>query len=223
MADPDRRMAGTVARLCRTFLLVFDHTKARLARQGARVAQLYFFYFENLAWLIMEVMPPFLRRRVFKLALKKFGRGSFIDYRSYVRYPWKVSVGERSAINRGCRFFASLAVKDAEILIGNRVAIGAEVCFLSASHDYTSRDLPDIAASIIVEDDVWIGARSIILPGVTIHSGAVIGAGSIVTKDVPPNAVYAGNPAREIKSSRLRPGGEAPRVKGNRVKVLLPE
>lgn len=52
---------------------------------------------------------------------------------------------------------------------------------------------------IIIEDDVWIGANSVILPGVTIKKGAVVGAGSVVTKDVPSYAVVCGNPARVIK------------------------
>ena len=53
--------------------------------------------------------------------------------------------------------------------------------------------------NIIIEDDVWIGANSVILPGITIEQGAVIGAGSVVTKDVPSYAIVAGNPAKIIK------------------------
>ena len=50
-----------------------------------------------------------------------------------------------------------------------------------------------------IEDDAWIGAGAIILPGVTIHKGAIVGAGSVVTKDVPPYSIVAGNPARVIR------------------------
>jgi maltose O-acetyltransferase len=53
---------------------------------------------------------------------------------------------------------------------------------------------------VVIEDDVWIGAKAVILSGVTVHSGAVIGAGAVVTKDVPENAVVAGVPARVIKT-----------------------
>jgi acetyltransferase-like isoleucine patch superfamily enzyme len=63
--------------------------------------------------------------------------------------------------------------------------------------------LDDTAASVIIEDNVWIGGGSIILPGVTIGSGAVIGAGSIVIKSVPPFSVAVGNPARVIKARIL--------------------
>jgi len=163
-----------------------------------RAAQLNFFYVESVAWLILEIMPPFVRTLAFKIAFRKFGRGSFIDYRGYVRYPWKVSIGEGTAINRGVRIIPSLAVKDAEVIIGNNVALGPDVCLLSAGHDYSRIDLPDTAASIVIGDNVWIGARTVVLPGVTIGDGAVIGAGAVVTKNVPANAIHAGVPAREI-------------------------
>ena len=52
---------------------------------------------------------------------------------------------------------------------------------------------------IVVEDDVWIGTRAIILKGVTIHKGAIVGAGAVVTKDVPPYSIVAGNPAKIVK------------------------
>lgn len=83
------------------------------------------------------------------------------------------------------------------------MAVAPEVCFLAAGHDYSSRKLPDTAASITVGDYVWIGARSIILQGVTIGEGAIIGAGSVVTKDVPSFSVAVGVPARVIKERKL--------------------
>lgn len=88
-------------------------------------------------------------------------------------------------INRGCRLIAFFHHKDVEIVIGNHVAVAPEVCFLAAGHDYNRLVLPDTAASITVGDYVWIGARSIILQGVTIGEGAVVAAGSVVTRDVP--------------------------------------
>lgn len=106
-------------------------------------------------------------------------------------------------INRGCRFYASHYHKDVRIRIGDHVAVAPEVSFFAAGHDYRQLSLPDTAASITVGNYVWIGARSVILQGVTIGEGAVIAAGSVVTRDVPPYTVAAGVPARVIKKREL--------------------
>ena len=144
-------------------------------------------------------MPPILRSGIFKLILKSLGKGSTIDYGTYIRYPTRVQIGEYTMINRNCRFLTSHDHEDVNIFIGNHVAVAPEVCFLAAGHDYSSLRRPRIAASITVHDYVWIGARSIILQGVTIGEAAVIAAGSVVTKDIPPYTVAAGVPARVIK------------------------
>jgi acetyltransferase-like isoleucine patch superfamily enzyme len=67
----------------------------------------------------------------------------------------------------------------------------------------TDAPLDTSKASIAIEDDVWIGANAVILPGVTIGRGAVIGAGSVVTKDVAPYTICAGNPARVMRARSL--------------------
>lgn len=154
----------------------------------------------GIVWGVGDFLPQFIRNIFFKLFLKGFGAGTTIDYKTYIRYPSHVRIGSHTMINRGCRFFASHYYKDVEISIGNNVAVAPEVCFLAAGHDYTRKDLPDTAASIVVNDYVWIGARSIILQGVTIGEGAIIGAGSVVTKDVPPYTVAVGVPAKVIKA-----------------------
>ena len=89
------------------------------------------------------------------------------------------------------------------IVIGNNVAIAPEVKIFSASHDYQDISLPDYGEGIYIEDYVWIGGGAIILPGVKIGKGSVIGAGSIVTHDIPDWSVAVGNPARVIKKRVL--------------------
>ena len=90
----------------------------------------------------------------------------------------------------------------ASITLGDRVSIAPRVMLLALSHPNASNIRDFIVTSkhtIIIEDDVWIGAGSIILSGVTVGKGAVIGAGSVVTKDVEPYTIVVGNPARKIK------------------------
>lgn len=92
-----------------------------------------------------------------------------------------------------------------KITIGNNCAISQHVTLICSNHGIEKGKLIQKQRwsthnnFITIGNDVWIGANSVILPGVTIHDGAVIGAGSIVTKDVPENAVVAGNPAKIIK------------------------
>ena len=91
-----------------------------------------------------------------------------------------------------------------KIVIGNNVLLGSGV--LISDNDAhpllpEERHLPDstVLAPVMIEDDVFIGARAIILKGVTLGTGSVVGAGSVVSRDVPARTVVAGNPAREVK------------------------
>lgn len=160
-------------------------------------------FFENLIRLILEVLPHVLRSFIFKAALKRLGGGSMIDYQTYFRYPWKISIGRNVWINRGCEFYGSMMSGTAQISIGNNCALGPRVRILSAAHDYRYLELPDTAASVLIGDYVWIGAGATILPGVSIGEGAVVAAGSVVTKDIEAFTIVGGNPARFIKIREL--------------------
>lgn len=150
-----------------------------------------------------EILPQVVRNLIFKIILKEFGTGSVIDYKTYIRYPKQVRIGKNTTINRGCQILTSYQVKHIEVSIGNHVAVAPEVSFLAVGHDHTKRSIPVTAGSIYVGDDVWIGARSVILQGVTIGEGAIVAAGSVVTKDVPPYTVVAGVPAKVLKKRVL--------------------
>lgn len=157
----------------------------------------------GILWGSGDLLPQFIRNLLFKILLKDYGQKSMIDYKTYIRYPFRVKIGSYITINRGCQFFSSYYNKDVEITIGNHVAVAPNVSFLAAGHDYTQIDLPDTAGSIIVGDYSWIGAGSIILQGVSIGEGAIVAAGSVVSRDVPPYTVAAGVPARVIKQRLL--------------------
>jgi acetyltransferase-like isoleucine patch superfamily enzyme len=161
-------------------------------------------YCYNLLFLFLEILPPFLRFFIFILVLKKLGKNSYIDYGTYFRYPQKISIGNQVIINKNCKFYASFHNKKAEIIIGNNVLIAPEVSIYSAGHDHSNISLPHIGSTVKINDDVWIGARSIILPGVELGKGAVIGAGSVVTKNVPEFSIVAGNPAKIINKRIIK-------------------
>lgn len=90
------------------------------------------------------------------------------------------------------------------ISVGNNVIFGPETILWTANHDYNSNEFipygkEEILKKITIEENVWVGIRSVILPGVRIGEGAIIAAASVVTKDVPKCAIVAGNPAIVVK------------------------
>ncbi len=106
----------------------------------------------------------------------------------------EVTIGERTAIGDRTEIHCGH-----KVTIGKQVAISWDVIFLES--DYHSVGGGEgVPRPIIIEDGVWIGARCIILKGVTIGKNSVIGAGSVVTKSIPANSIAAGNPARVIRT-----------------------
>jgi acetyltransferase-like isoleucine patch superfamily enzyme len=135
--------------------------------------------------------------------LGSLGNAPLIDYGTYFRYPSKIKIGNNVAINHGCELYAAYSAKDGTITIGNNVVLGPHVKIFAAGHDYRTTDLVDTAGPIVINDFVWVGGNTTILPGVLVGEGAVIGAGSVVTRDIPPYTIAVGNPCRVIKSRIL--------------------
>jgi acetyltransferase-like isoleucine patch superfamily enzyme len=106
----------------------------------------------------------------------------------------QITIGAHSVIDRDCTLDGR-----GGITIGTNVNLAPEVMVLTAYHDPDSDDFAGIEKAVVIEDYVWIATRAVILPGVKIGHGAVVGAGSVVTKDVPPRTIVAGNPAKVIR------------------------
>ena len=158
---------------------------------------------KRLVWLIAwstlaKWMPYFVGRRWRVFLLSLFGmkhKGHIGVYPTCkVWAPWNVQTGSWVAIDDEVNLYSA-----DKITIGTKVAISREAFICTASHDITKPNRPLITAPITICDGVWIGARAIILPGVTIGEGVVVAAGAVVTKDVEPWSVVGGNPAKEIK------------------------
>ena len=104
-------------------------------------------------------------------------------------------LGERVFINSGCRF-----QDQGGITVGDDCLIGHDVVMATLNHDMDPSRRADLhPAPIVVGNRVWIGAKATVLPGVTIGEDAVVGAGSVVTKDVPAGTVVVGSPARVVR------------------------
>jgi acetyltransferase-like isoleucine patch superfamily enzyme len=109
----------------------------------------------------------------------------------------RLHVGQDCWFNAGCR----LDLSDT-ITIGDRAALGHEVLIMTSSHelgDQARRAGPLYTRPVSIGAGAWLGARCMILPGVTIGEGAVVAAGALVNRDVPPNTLVGGVPARMLK------------------------
>jgi len=139
-----------------------------------------------------------IRGLLVKQLFKKCGNNVNVEYLASFGSGRLLEIDDNSGIGVNC-------IVPHNIVIGKNVMMGPDVIILSHHHKFDRTDIPMILQGIdgdlvnIVEDDVWIGTRAIIMPGIKICKGAIIGAGSIVTKDVPPFAIVAGNPAKIIR------------------------
>jgi hypothetical protein len=165
----------------------------------------------TIGWGVLDMCPPVIRHFFFKIRLGKLGRCTFIDYKSYMRYMKRISVGSNSFIGRGCAFFPCFVYKDIFISIGNNVLVGPGVTFLTYGHDHTSLDVPDIAGNIIVKDNVWIGMGSTIV-GSSGGGGGLLSArepllerARLSLKMFQRGALWAAYPQRKLKTVLLIP------------------
>jgi len=144
--------------------------------------------------LVGKIPSRTLRNTWLKMYLPDFGPGTSVQSGCRFLNGRKVHLGKRNVINFGCLFDG----RKFHIRTGDDVTIGPEASILTLGHDPQSSDFADRGGDVIIGSRVWIAYRAIILPGITIGDGAVIGAGAVVTKNVEPYAIVAGNPARKI-------------------------
>lgn len=137
-------------------------------------------------------------RRLFKFC----GENVNIKRGAFFGTGTNIYIGDNSDL--GLKAYIAGIDKGGELIIGKNVMMAPEVVILTQVHNYkdTSRAINtqgSYPSKVIIEDDVWIGYRALILPGVRICNGAVIGAGAVVTTDIPPYNVVGGVPAKIIK------------------------
>ncbi len=140
-----------------------------------------------------------VRRFFYRLAGVRIGAGSAIHTGARFYNPQNIKIGVDTIIGEKC----VLDGRD-NLKIGNHVDIASEVMIYNAQHDIESPDFAPEREPVVIEDYVFIGPRSIILPGVTIGKGAVVAAGAVVTKDVEEYSIVGGVPAKEIGKRALK-------------------
>ncbi len=138
--------------------------------------------------------------------LRRFGarlHGSpFVHQRARIAIPWNLTMHDRAALGDRANAYSLGAIE-----IGAHATVAQEAYLCAGTHDFGHPALPLQTDRIQIGEGAFIGARAFVLPGVRIGARAVIGAGSIVTRDVPDGKVAAGNPARVIGDRRGTPTG----------------
>jgi maltose O-acetyltransferase len=131
-----------------------------------------------------------------RLMLAKCGIG--VNIEPNATFSKRVTLGDYSGIGVNAKIYG-------ECHIGNYVMMGQDVTIITRNHAFDRTDIPMMRQGfgeerpVTIDDDVWIGDRVLILAGVHVGKGAIIGAGAVVTKDVPPYAIVGGNPAHIIR------------------------
>lgn len=183
-----------------------DSASSVVERQGlSLVTQVCLFIYYAVARYLPDsplpgsVIGMRIRRILVGRIFKHVGTDTKVHSNVYFGSGVNVELGDYSSLNHG-------AWISNDTVIGSDVMMGPHVMILSGSHNFDRLDIPmreqgaPERRAVFIHDDVWIGAKTIILPGVTIGAHAIIGAGSVVTKDVPEYAIVGGAPAKFIKS-----------------------
>lgn len=123
----------------------------------------------------------------------------FIHPSAKVYAPWLLSLGNQSCIGAKAEIYNLGPVQ-----IGERVTLAQYSYVCNGTHDLCDKRLPLMVGNTIIGNDVFVGAKAIIMPGINIEEGCVLGAGAVLTKDTEPYGVYVGNPAKFIKKRDIK-------------------
>lgn len=167
-----------------------------------------FFFYYLYMWVVKDMplsnaKPKFGQKILRNFCVRMYMKDGFIHPSANIEKgalipPTGIVLGENSGIGMECRLLSY-------VTFGKNVIMGPYCFFCTKNHEFADTDVPMMKQGyrpiqpIIVGDDVWFGQGVIVLPGVHIGTGSIIGAGAVVTKDIPDYAIVGGNPAKIIK------------------------
>lgn len=162
---------------------------------GASSLKQLTWYFINVLFFINPLNPfSKLKNWLLKLFGSKLGAGVVIKPGVNIKYPWKLIIGNH------CWIGEDVWIDNLEqVIIGNNVCISQGAMLLTGNHNFTKSTFDLMVKPIILKDGAWIGARTVVCPGVTVSEHAVLSVGSVATKNMEAYGIYQGNPAVWIK------------------------
>jgi putative colanic acid biosynthesis acetyltransferase WcaF len=152
-------------------------------------------YFVNVVFFVSHIIPlSGLKVWLLKLFGAKVGRSVVIKPGVNIKYPWKLVIGDNSWIGEDV-WIDNLE----QVIIGSNVCISQGALILCGNHNYKKSTFDLIVGEIQLEEGTWVGAKSIICPGVTLKSHSILAVGSVANKDLEAYSIYQGNPAIKIR------------------------
>lgn len=149
------------------------------------------------SWLFIKSSLPFpsiFKKLILELFGAKIGYGVVFKPSINIKFPWKLAIGNYCWIGENV-WIDNLA----EVIIEDNVCISQGAFLLTGNHNYKLTTFDLITNKIVLKSGVWIGAKTTVCPGVICNTNAILSVGSIATKDLQENTIYAGNPAVEVR------------------------
>lgn len=167
--------------------------------RGAGIWKRVIWYLVN-AIVFSSWLMPFSTIKVSLLRLfgAKVGRGTVIKPRVNIKYPWRLTMGDHCWIGEGV-WIENLA----DIVLEDHVCVSQNAYLLTGNHNFKLPTFDLITREIILKEGSWVGAKSVVCPGVTIEKFSIITVGSIATSTTEPAGIYQGNPAKWIKKREI--------------------
>lgn len=156
-------------------------------------------YLVNIILLKSNIPYPYcLKRMILRFFGARVGKGVVIKPNVNIKYPWFLAIGSHSWIGEG------VCIDNlGQVSIGNNVCISQWACILTGNHNYSKTTFDLMINPVVIEDGAWVGAKSIVCPGVTIKTHSVLTVGSVATQDTEQYGVYQGNPAQLIRQRKI--------------------
>ncbi len=163
-------------------------------------------FWKRAAWYICNciffkssiVYPQPVKIFALKMFGGRIGRGSGFKPNVNIKYPWFLEIGEHVWIGEEVWIDNLAPVK-----IGNHVCISQGALLLTGNHNYKKQTFDLMVNPIVLEDGVWVGAKVVICPGITLKTHSVITAGSVMRQDAEPYRIYSGNPASLVRTRKI--------------------
>lgn len=163
------------------------------------VLKVFIWYFVNYYILDSAFPWPYkFKRMLLRLFGANVGKGLVIKTKVRIKNPWRLTIGDN------CWIGESVWIDNLEYVgIGNNVSISQGSMLLTGNHDYTISSFPYRLGKIILEDGVWIGAQSVVCPGVVCKSHSILTVNSVASKNLEAWSIYAGNPATFVRTRKM--------------------